>query len=303
MSPSTAMKGLFGLLPTPYTEDLEIHIDDLRSVADFCCRSGQHGIVWPVMVGDFWYLGEEERIRGLDAVMTEVDGRLPLVFGCGGISVPQILIFARAAQKAGVDSVVTLPPSYVSGTREVTDMYKRMADCFDGPIMIQNHDTYGPMSGEQVAALVDEVPQIKYIKEERQPGPKHIAETRAAAGDRLEAIFGGAAGKYLPDEIRRGADGNMPACELGDVLATIFELSWAGEDERARDLHRRVLPLVNLETPAFVRYILKRRGVLTSEVLRAPAGARALDEEDKREISILIEAIADDIEDYPFGPE
>ena len=159
MSPSVAMKGLFGLLPTPYTEDLEIHIDDLRSVADFCCRSGQHGIVWPVMVGDFWYLGEEERIRGLDAVMTEVDGRLPLVFGCGGISVPQILIFARAAQKAGVDSVVTLPPSYVSGTREVTDMYKRMADCFDGPIMIQNHDTYGPMSGEQVAALVALAPR------------------------------------------------------------------------------------------------------------------------------------------------
>ena len=51
------MKGVFGLLPTPYREDLEIHIDDLKKVANFCCESGQHGIVWPVMVGEFWFFG------------------------------------------------------------------------------------------------------------------------------------------------------------------------------------------------------------------------------------------------------
>ena len=76
------LKGLFGLLPTPYTEDLEIHTADLKSVANFCCESGQHGIVWPVMVGEFYFLGEEERVRNLDAVLEEVNGRLPVVFGC-----------------------------------------------------------------------------------------------------------------------------------------------------------------------------------------------------------------------------
>src|SRR5262245_29512750 len=79
------MKGVFGLLPTPYTEDDEIHTADLRAAADFCCRSGQHGIVWPVMVGEFYFLGEEERIRNLDAVLEEVNGRLPVVFGCSGV--------------------------------------------------------------------------------------------------------------------------------------------------------------------------------------------------------------------------
>ena len=42
------MKGIFGLLPTPYREDLEIHTEDLRKVANFCCESGQHGIVCTV---------------------------------------------------------------------------------------------------------------------------------------------------------------------------------------------------------------------------------------------------------------
>ena len=44
------LTGCFGLPPTPYREDLEIHEDDLRSVVNFCCESGQHGIVWPVLV-------------------------------------------------------------------------------------------------------------------------------------------------------------------------------------------------------------------------------------------------------------
>ena len=108
MTKFTDMKGIFGLLPTPYKEDLEIHTADLKKVASFCCESGQHGIVWPVRVGEFWFLGEEERIRGLDAVLEEVNGRLPVVFGCSGISVPQVLLYARAAQKAGVDSIIAM---------------------------------------------------------------------------------------------------------------------------------------------------------------------------------------------------
>ena len=97
------MKGIFGLLPTPYKDDLEIHTADLKKVANFCCESAQHGIVWPVMVGEFWFLGEEERMRGLDAVLDEVNGRLPVVFGCSGISVRQARLggMSRASSVAG----------------------------------------------------------------------------------------------------------------------------------------------------------------------------------------------------------
>jgi hypothetical protein len=40
---------------------------------------------------------------------------------------------------------------------------------------------------------------------------------------------------------------------------------------------------------------------LTSHL--TPAGVEALDADDKREISILLQAIADDVDSYPFGPE
>ncbi|MCC7262188.1 MAG: dihydrodipicolinate synthase family protein [Candidatus Latescibacteria bacterium] len=296
------MKGLFGLLPTPYTEDLEIHTKDLRSVADFCCRSRQHGIVWPVMVGEFYFLGEEERVRNLDEVLAEVNGRLPVVFGCSGISVPQVVQFARAAERAGADAVIAMAPARTNQAVAV-EMYQRMAGAFSGPIMVQNADGYAPLRGDQLAKLVEDVPSIEYIKEERQPGPKHIAEVKGVLGNTLKAIFGGAAGKFLPDEMRRGADGCMPACELGDVLAKITELWWAGKEEDARALHRLLLPLLNLETHPFMRYVLKRRGVFSNTIERAPAGVVALDEGDKREISKLLEALKDHIEVFPIGPE
>jgi 4-hydroxy-tetrahydrodipicolinate synthase len=296
------LKGVFGLLPTPYQDDYEIHTADLRRAAYFCCRSGQHGIVWPVMVGEFYFLGEEERIRNLDAVLEEVNGRLPVVFGCSGVSIQQVLLFARAAQKAGADSIIAMAPAR-SDAAIAIEMFHRLADAYDGPIMVQNAATYAPLTGEQIAKLVEDVPTIEYIKEERPPGPKHIAEVHRLVGDKVKTIFGGFAGRFLPDELRRGADGCMPACEIADLLAKVMEKWWAGDEAGARALHTRLLPLINLETHPFMRYILKRRGVFTSLVERAPAGALELDAEDKREISILIQAIADEVEHFPFGPE
>jgi len=296
------LKGVFGLLPTPYDEDYAIHTADLRAAADFCCRSGQHGIVWPVMVGEFYFLGEEERIRNLDAVLEQVNGRLPVVFGCSGVSVPQVLLFARAAQKAGADAVIAMAPARTNAAVAM-DMFRRLADAYDGPIILQNAVTYAPLSGEQIATLVDEIPQIEYVKEERPPGPKHIAEVHQLVRDRVKTIFGGAAGKFMPDELRRGANGCMPACEIADLLAKVMERWWAGDEAGARELHRRLLPLIIRESHPFMRYILKRRGVFTSTIERAPAGVEALDDDDKREISILLEAIEGDIDSYPFGPE
>jgi 4-hydroxy-tetrahydrodipicolinate synthase len=296
------LKGVFGLLPTPYQEDFEIHTADLRAAADFCCRSGQHGIVWPVMVGEFFFLGEEERIRHLDVILEEVNGRLPVVFGCSGVSIPEVLLFARAAQKAGADAIIAMAPARANAQIAMT-MFHRLAEVYDGPIIVQNAATYAPLTGEQLATLVEAVPQIQYIKEERPPGPKHIAEVHKLVGPKVKTIFGGFAGRFMLDELHRGANGCMPACEIADLLAKVMERWWQNDEDGARDLHRRLLPLINLENYPFMRYMLKRRGVFTSLVERAPAGAEALDAGDKHEISILLKSIAADIDHFPFGPE
>jgi dihydrodipicolinate synthase/N-acetylneuraminate lyase len=296
------LKGVFGLLPTPYRDDFEILGADLLAAAEFCCRTGQHGIVWPVMVGEFYFLGEDERLRHLEALLAAVNGRLPFVFGCSGVSVHQVLLFARAAEQAGADAVIAMAPARAN-TAVAMDMFRRLADVYSGPIILQNAATYAPLTGEQVAQLVDEIPQIQYIKEERPPGPKHVEEIYRLVGHRVKTIFGGFGGRYLPEELQRGANGAMPACQLADVLARVMERWWQGDQAGARELHNRLLPLILRESHPFMRYILKRRGVFTSLVERAPAGAEALDAGDKAEISTLLAGIAGDVGGYPFGAE
>ena len=302
MAKTSHMQGIFGLLPTPYRENLEIHKKDLSKVAKFCCDTGQHGIVWPVMVGEFWFLGEHERLDALDTVLDTVNGEIPVVFGCSGISIPQVVLYARAAEKAGVDAIIAMAPDRIDQNGTI-DMYQRLAEVFSGPIIVQNADNYAPLNGDQLASLVDKIPQIQYIKEERQPGPKHIAEVASVVSDQVKCIFGGAGGKFIIDEMNRGAKGNMPACEFGDILLKINNLWKNNETEAARSLHRKLLPLINLENHPFMRYILKRRGVFSNLIERAPTGKLSLDESDRFEISELLKVITQELESYPILPE
>ena len=126
------LKGVFGLLPTPYRDDYEILTADLLAAAEFCCRTGQHGIVWPVMVGEFYFLGEDERLRHLDALLAAVNGRLPFVFGCSGVSLHQVLLFARAAEQAGADAVIAMAPAPANAAVAM-DMFRRLAGVTSGP--------------------------------------------------------------------------------------------------------------------------------------------------------------------------
>jgi dihydrodipicolinate synthase/N-acetylneuraminate lyase len=80
----------------------------------------------------------------------------------------------------------------------------------------------------------------------------------------------------LPDELTRGANGCMPACEIADLLAKVQELWWAGDQAKARALHQRLLPLIIRETQPFMRYILKRRGVFHLHRRARPARRRCV---------------------------
>src|SRR6185503_5818628 len=186
----------------------------------------------------------------LHEVLEAIDGRLPLVFGCSGNAVPQVLLFARAAEQAGADAIIAMAPARANAAVAM-DMFRRLADVYTGPIMLQNAAAYAPLTGEQVARLVDEIPQIQYIKEERPPGPKHVEEVHRLVGDRVKTIFGGFGGRYLPEEL---AHGGMPACQLADVQARIIERWWRGDEAGARDLHQRLLPLIIRESYPFMRY-------------------------------------------------
>jgi 4-hydroxy-tetrahydrodipicolinate synthase len=117
-----------------------------------------------------------------------------------------------------------------------------------------------------------------------------MSQIQSLAKDKLKGIMGGMAGRFLLEEVRRGACGTMPACEVADAHVCVWQAIEAGDHERARRLHTQLLPLLNFEAMySFTVYkeVLYRRGIIASPRTRVP-GAGRLDAENGRELDVLL---------------
>jgi 4-hydroxy-tetrahydrodipicolinate synthase len=88
----------------------------------------------------------------------------------------------------------------------------------------------------------------------------------------LSGVFGGAGGRYITDELRRGACGTMPAVELAEVHVALFQAHLAGQSDRVRELFTRMLPILNVQAVfrwSLTKYVLHRRGLIQCRVQRA----------------------------------
>jgi 4-hydroxy-tetrahydrodipicolinate synthase len=158
-----------------------------------------------------------------------------------------------------------------------------------------------------IARVVSEVPAVRYVKEETMPCGQRISALLATRdiGDAPDfiGVLGGAGGRYILDELARGALGTMPACELTDIHVTMVAAWRASNRGFARILYNRSLPLLNFQAVfrwVMTKEVLKRRGVIESAQVRAP-GPR-LDRQDETELGIMLAEISDLIADFsPHG--
>src|SRR5205085_1341513 len=81
----------------------------------------------------------------------------------------------------------------------------------------------------------------------------------------LFGVFGGAGGRYITDELRRGAAGTMPAIELAEVHVALFAAHRAADHDRVRRIFTRMLPVLNVQAVfrwSLTKYVLERRGLI-----------------------------------------
>lgn len=89
------------------------------------------------------------------------------------------------------------------------------------------------------------------------------------------AILCGNGGLFLDFEMSRGADGANTGYCFPDMLCDVVRLSQAGQRDQAHDLFDAHLPLLRYEQQqgaglAVRKYVMQRRGLLTSDAQRKP---------------------------------
>ncbi|MEA2526158.1 MAG: 2-keto-3-deoxy-L-arabinonate dehydratase [Thermomicrobiales bacterium] len=294
------LRGVFTIPVTPFDQRGELDEASLRREIDWCVRAGAHGIVAPVNASEGPALTDEERRRVSQIVVETTANRVPVVIGVSGVSQQASVLYTSGARELGADSVIAMPPYGVrlADPEAIVAFYRAVAEAANGlPVFVQNWSGPAgtPMSVDLLVRLLLEIPAVSYLKEETLDASHLMTAVLARAGDACLGIMGGIGGRYLLDEFRRGACGTMPACQVTDVHATIWNALDRGDEVDARRLFNRLLPLLNLEARygvALYKEVLVRRGVIEHATLRGRAGL-VLDDFDRRELDAVWQDIAD----------
>jgi len=282
------MQGIFPILVTPFDEQGRIDEDDLRSVVDFNVSNGVHG-VGLALGSEFLKMTEEERQRVTKIVVEEVRGRVPVVVNTGAQANVVAALYSRQAEELGASAVMCMPPSTgVSGT-EVRPYFKAISDAVRIPVFIQD-TTDVTVPAPLFRQIAEEGERVRYAKIESPPNPLRVQEAVHQSRG-LVTIFGGSAGTYFIEELRRGSVGTMPWPSTPGEFVNVWDLWQAGDTDGAREMFdRQLAPLIRISTTGVRlghtvhKEILRRRGIIKSAHVRAPSDpldeltARELDE-------------------------
>ncbi|MEQ9815492.1 MAG: dihydrodipicolinate synthase family protein [Azospirillaceae bacterium] len=270
-----AIRGVVPILVTPFDEQGEIDEKSLKNLIEFNISGGVHGL--GVANGsELFKLNEAERAQVVRCVVKTVRGRVPVVISTGAPGTATAIQFSRAAEEAGADAVMLMPPNFMPvASNAITAHYRDISRAVGIPVILQDVPM-APVSPALALAIARECPTVRYIKVETFPLTAKVEAMVAAAADQL-VIFGGAGGTYFIEEMRRGAQGTMPYCSQPTTFVEVWNRFQNGDETGARRLFDERIMAVNRLTNQghdtqhhLHKQMLVRQGVIRTAHVRGP---------------------------------
>jgi 4-hydroxy-tetrahydrodipicolinate synthase len=277
-------RGVFIIAATPFTDEGALDLQSLDTLTDFYLGCGVHGFTLLGMMGEAHKLTAEESLSVVDRVIGRAQGRQVIV-GVSHAGLENVRRLAHEVMVAGASGVMIAPPAGLKGDDGVYNYYAQVFKALgpDIPVVYQDYpQTTGVYLAPSVfERLVDDFKQLVILKHEDAPGLAKLSRVREGekrSGRRRVSILVGNGGLYLPQEMRRGADGAMTGFAYPEMLVQVYELFAAGKTEEAEDLFDIYLPLVRHEQQpaiglALRKEVLFRRGAIKSPRQRAPGSS------------------------------
>jgi 4-hydroxy-tetrahydrodipicolinate synthase len=286
------LRGVFPVIPTPFTAANAPDEQAFARLLDFALSSGANGIVFPGMASDVETLSEAERAKLVAIAGKHIAGRIPFIVGASDADPAKAGERAREGKAAGaVAAMVMAPPGAGTDVDKQIAYFITVANKAGLPIMLQNAPppNGAGLTPDKVAAIARGVVGVRYVKEETLPCGQNVSRILDGAKGHLDAVFGGAGARYVVDELARGAAGTMPAIEIADIHARLWAAWQRGDVAEARRLYNVSLPLLAFQMVFRVRAtkeVLRHRGLLAET--KARASGPVLDAQDQKELVALL---------------
>ena len=268
-------RGLGIALITPFTEDGAVDYEALSRLIDYQLDNGADFLCILATTGETPCLSLAERAQIKSAIVRQVDGRVPILMGCGGNNTAAVVEELKNGDFSGIDGVLSVCPYYNKPSQEgLYQHFKAIAAATELPVVLYN------VPGRTGINLKPET-TCRLAKDS-----KNIVAIKEASGslEQVDEII-----KYKPNdfEVISGDDAltfPMIACGAVGVISVIgnalpkefsrmIRLEFNGEFEAAQKIHHKFTDLYSLlfvdGNPAGVKALLTEMGFIKNQ-LRLP---------------------------------
>ena len=267
-------QGLWGVLATPFDDDLSVDLPSLRNEVASFAEDGCDGLVALGVFGEAASLHADEADAVAGTVASSTD--LPYVLGLSEREPETVIAQARRLLAAVSRPPVALMAQIGDADPAVAAAsLRRLYEATEIGILVQDYPVVSgvTVTDEQVVAIVSACPFVVGVKSETPPTSVAIAHL----APRVHVpVFGGLGGVGLLDELEAGSAGAMTGFSHPAALAAMLRAHRHGGFAAARAAWAPWLPLANFEGQlrvglAIRKELLRRRGVIACARVRRPA--------------------------------
>jgi 4-hydroxy-tetrahydrodipicolinate synthase len=293
-------KGVYPIAATPFNADMSVDYDSVDRLTEFYQDAGATGMTILGILGEAQKLEPEESLTIARRVIAR--SRVPVVVGISNPSFAAMRRLAREVTDAGAAGVMLAPASHLRSDEQIAAYFHHCVEAIgpDVPWALQDYPLTLSviLSVPMISRIMKEHPSCVMLKAEDWPGLEKISAIRKlqAAGDLREfSILTANGGLFLDFEPERGSDGAMTGYAFPDMLVELDRLHREGARDAAHDLFDAHLPLIRFEQQQGVglavrKYVLMRRGAITSDVQRNPRSS--LTPTGRSEVDYLLQRLA-----------
>lgn len=268
-------KGLGVALVTPFTSTGEVDYVALRRLLDYQMSNGTDFLCILATTGETPCLSKDEKKRIKDIVVEKVNGKMPILMGCGGNNTMSVVEALQNDEFTGIDGILSVCPYYNKPSQEgLYQHFKTIANSTDLPVVLYNvPGRVGVnMTAQTTLRLANDCSNIVGIKEASGNFSQidDILKNKPAHFD----VISGDDGITFP-LITLGASGVISV--IGNALPKEFgrmvRLALNGDYRSALEIHHKFTELFELlfvdGNPAGVKAMLHSLGLIENE-LRLP---------------------------------
>ena len=268
-------KGLGIALITPFKSDGSVDYEALERLVNYQIKQGADFFCILATTGETPCLTQDEKIRIKNLVVKIVNGRLPILMGCGGNNTAVVVDEIRQSDWSGIDGILSVCPFYNKPSQDgLYQHFKAIAQVSPLPVVLYNVPgrTGIKRKAQTTIRLANDCKNIVAIKE-ASGSLEQVDEIIKGKPSHFDVISGDDALTF--PMIACGAVGVISV--IGNALPKEFSrmirYEFRGEYEPARKIHHRFTELYSLlfvdGNPAGVQALLSEMGMIENN-LRLP---------------------------------